>query len=139
MRPKAIIYFERILIGMLILGVGQLIIGWERAIQAASLISSFPTTYLIISGAFGVILRGALIYLVSRRRSKVAMWILVAAILLGVPAEIATMASGLLVGSSVITASIKVGELAGLSLLFTPGARAWMDGKLVDPLRDTFS
>ena len=124
MRPRTIIYFEWIIFATLALGVLQSWIDWDRAIQMA--FAGFVLTVRIFT--FGVI--AGLTLLVSRRRSNVAMWILLALFALGIPIFFKIVSSGLLLGSAWISALQLVGQLVAYGLLFTPSARLWRRGGL---------
>jgi hypothetical protein len=76
MRPKTIVYFERIIFGTLLLAVLQVYLSWDR-------IKAFgnppdrdlqAVIYLIVLIVMSALV-GTLTVLVSRRRSKISMWV----------------------------------------------------------------
>ena len=122
MRPKTIVYFEWIMLGTLLLGALQLLA-----------IAPVATWYILI--LIFTLLIAALTLLVSRRSSKIAMWILIALFVHNVTNAIILI----LLESNIIVAPVSIGAEAririlpqGISqavvfaLLFTPSARRWM-------------
>ncbi|MBC2664088.1 hypothetical protein H7F51_01000 [Novosphingobium flavum] len=129
MRPQSIIYFERIIFGTLILGVIQNFFGWNRAIDLVATTQSNPVFFIVFVQIFTYLLIGTLTLLVSRRRSKVAMWISITMFVIGIPVLFKIVASGLLFGSGAITALQTIGQLIAFALLFTSSSRHWMSGE----------
>ena len=126
MRPKAIIYFERIIFGTLLLGVLQSYLGWDRLVALAGATRPNPTGFIILVQALTIALIVTLTLLTSRRRSRIAMWASIVLFVLGLPTVAALAAQGLLLGSGAITTLQTVGQLIAYGLLFTPAARQWM-------------
>jgi hypothetical protein len=122
-RPKTIVYFERIMFGILLLGTLQLL--------AIAPVATWYILILIFS-----LLVVTLTLLVSRRRSKVAMWILIAWFVLNVTNAIwlILLESNIIVATVSIGAEARIrillqgtGQAAALGLLFTRSARRWMN------------
>lgn len=67
----------------------------------------------------------ALVLFISRRRSNVAKWILLVVWVLGLPAFIGVLRSGLFSSQWVMLLQTIV-QIAAIALLFTPSARAWL-------------
>ena len=120
MRPKTIVAFETIMFATLGLGLMRTWLDWDSLAQIAS--AGFALTVLIFT--LGVI--GGLTILVSRRRSKIAMWIMIGLSILGLPMFFSLAASGLLIGSAWISALQSIGQFIAYGLLFTPSARSWL-------------
>ena len=120
MRPKTIVAFETIMFATLGLGLMRTWLDWDSLAQVAS--AGFALTVLIFT--LGLI--GGLTILVSRRRSKIAMWILIGFSVLGLPMFFSLAASGLLIGSAWISALQSIGQFIAYGLLFTPSARSWL-------------
>ena len=138
MRPQAIVYFERISLGTLVLGVLQSWLSWDRLVQMITSTGGSVATILITQGfSFALII--ALTLFISRRRSKVAMWILVVFFVLGLPALVLLIQQGLLLGSGAITALQTLGQFVALILLFTKPARRWMNREPELDLGDIFA
>jgi uncharacterized membrane protein len=136
MRPLTLIYFERIIFGSLLLGVLSIYLNWNRIIaQAVTPYHDSSTSLRLIQNAilitiiFTFALFGTLALLVSRRRSKIAMWVLVTWGLLSVSVTVVNIVRGQLLGSNVLTALQCFGDLVAFSLLFTRSARLWMSRK----------
>jgi hypothetical protein len=121
MRPKSIIYFERVFLGTLALGVLQSFLAWKDLMRIST-----PANAIFIQ-VFTFAILTTLTLFVSRRRSKIAMWISIAMFVLGLPLFFIIVAKGLLMGSGFVSAVQAVGQLAAYALLFTPSARAWMN------------
>jgi hypothetical protein len=139
MRPQTIVNFERVNIGALALGLVQDYVSWgtpkQQAIMAHHSLLYFAAIQLF---SFGLIV--ALTLLVSRRRSKIALWILVILFVLGVPATVLMAVRGQLLGSSLISLIQCIAELVALIFVFTPSARRWMKGEKLDAeLSDIFA
>ena len=141
MRPKTIVYFERIIFGVLLL---QNYLSWDQIIGALAEDATDHNTIValaeesatdrntILAGVitlsiFDFVLVGTLTLLVSRRRSKIAMWILIA---LGA-LDLSLAALGIIQGvSDIIWAALEsIGQVVAYGLLFTPSARRWMNRK----------
>ena len=122
MRPKTIAAFELIMFATLGLGLIKVWLDWDSLAQTAS--AGFTLSVLVIT----VGLIGGLTLLISRRRSKIAMWISIVLFVLGLPAFFIVAASGLPIGSAWISALQMVGQLVAYGLLFTPSARLWLRG-----------
>ena len=138
MRPQAIVYFERINLGTLVLGVLQSWLSWDRLVQMITSTGGSVATILITQGfSFALII--ALTLFISRRRSKVAMWILVVFFVLGLPGLVLLIQQGLLLGSGAITALQTLGQFVALILLFTKPARRWMNREPELDLGDIFA
>ena len=120
MRPKTIVAFETIMFATLGLGLMRTWLDWDSLAQIAS--AGFALTVLIFT--LGVI--GGLTILVSRRRSKIAMWIMIGLSILGLPMFFSLAASGPLIGSAWISALQSIGQFIAYGLLFTPSARSWL-------------
>jgi hypothetical protein len=140
MRPLSILYFERLIFGTLFLGVIQSYLSWDRSIAAAAAIGNNPVVFMATTliGTFAIM--ATLTLLVSRRRSKVAMWISVLFFVLGLPLFFKVLSSGILFGSGFISLLQTTGQLVAFSLLFTRSARLWMNGEdgASSELKDVF-
>lgn len=128
MRPKTIVYFEWTIFGTLLLGVIQNYLGWDRviALSGPADLTLHVTAYLIFL-SFMFVLQGTLTLLVSRRRSKIAMWVSIAMFAFGLPVFVQTAIRGQLFGSEMIAAVQGIGQFVAYGLLFTPSARRWMN------------
>ena len=123
MRPKTIIWFEVIFFATLLLGVIQSYLGWETLTEKAS--AGYVLGIQIISVAIVI----AVVLFISRKKSKVAMWILVIMSLLGLPLVFLLATSEQLAGSGWITLVQTIGQLFAVALLFFPASRTWMSKK----------
>jgi hypothetical protein len=104
---------------------GTILLG---ALQQLSIAPDVPT-WVILTLIFNVLV-ATLTLLVSRRRGKIAMWILIAWFVLNVANAIILI---ILFESNVIVALGRIRSLQGIGsgvafgLLFTPSARRWMN------------
>jgi hypothetical protein len=126
MRPKAIAYFEWIMYGTLALGIVQNFLVWNDLIEAVRSTQPNPVAFIVLTQAFTIALAVALTLLISRRRSRVAMWISIGLFVIGSPIVFALAREGLLVGAHLSTILRALAQLFAYGLLFTPEARAWM-------------
>ena len=76
--------------------------------------------------------------LVSRRRSKVAKWILIALAIVGLPFAVLHYAKGLYLGAPLIGLIQTVMQLIAYGLLFTDQSRRWFRREGVEPLARVF-
>lgn len=125
MRPKAIVYFERLMFATLAMGIVQTTLAWNDLVA----ISGSPLA-VVLNQLFTVGLMIALTLLVSRGGSKIVMWISIGMFALGLPVLFVLAAQGLLPGSKLILVGQAVGQFVAFSLLFTPSAKRWMGSKL---------
>jgi ABC-type multidrug transport system fused ATPase/permease subunit len=127
-RPKTIVYFERIIFGVLLVGALQTYLTWDRIAQSAA---AYPggTRPIIIILIFIYVLFATLTLLVSRRRSKIAMWVLIALFALGLYGVVESVTRGQLGSDEMTTALGQIVQGVALGLLFTPSARHWMNRK----------
>lgn len=126
MRPVPIVWFERIIFGTLFLGLIQSYLAWDDAMATAAKTISNPGAFAAGIGIFVFVLIGGLTLLISRRRSKIALWVSIILFLLGLPTLAGLAESGQLFGSAWITLFQSLGQIIAYSLLFTPAARQWM-------------
>jgi hypothetical protein len=129
-RPKSIVYFERIIFGTLLLIVLQWYLLWNRIIGNLA-DNGLTATYIAVQ-LFKFVLIATLALLVSRRRSKLAMWVSIALFALSL---VATLAGHITFGTDISDLAfisdlaVLIGKGVAYSLLFTPSARRWMNPK----------
>lgn len=126
MRPKAVVYFEWLILGTLALGIVQSYLEWDSLIALAGATQSNPAAFVLLTQALTIALIVALTLLVSRWHSRVAMWISIVLFAIGIPSVFALAAHGRLAGTHFITVLQTFGQLVAYGLLFTPEAWAWM-------------
>lgn len=125
MRPREIVLFERIMFGTLLIGVIKSYLSWDHLVAIA------PAAVVIGGQALIIALMAGLTLLVSRRRSNIAKWVLVALFALGLPAVAKLTSDGVLEGSNVLTALQIVGQVVAYGLLFTTASRGWLSKQRV--------
>jgi hypothetical protein len=81
MRPDTVIWFERLFLMSLALGVFKAWYAWNEAVALA------PAPFVLFVEVSTIILILALVLFVSRARSRVAKWILIVIFILGLPAS----------------------------------------------------
>jgi uncharacterized membrane protein len=135
-RPKTIVYFERIIFGTILLNVLHIYLRWDP--QAATAHPDAMLNYIIIA-VFIFVLNATLTLLVSRRRSRIAMWVLIAIFGLTAPSAVVQWTREPL-GSDIIKPVQLMGVLLAYVLLFTPSARRWMnrEDEKTEKLREVF-
>ena len=137
MRPRSIIWFERIIFATLFLGLIQSYLSWDATVAVAAKTDSNPAAFVLTVLIFVFVLYGTLTLLVSRRRSKIALWVTIALFVLGLPASLGIIASGNFTGFASIAIAQAVGQLIAYGLLFTPSSRHWL--KHEQPITEVFS
>ncbi|MCL9982208.1 MAG: hypothetical protein NBV60_03520 [Erythrobacter sp.] len=132
MRPQSITMFDRLFLGSTALGLLNTAISFDSTME---LIQSDPATagtsmagpgFVIASAAVGVAISLLLWFLVARKASNVAKWILTVLTVLGaamLPFSLGTLGLVTAIFSSILT----VMQLAGIYFLFRPDAKAWFD------------
>jgi hypothetical protein len=129
-RPKSIIWFERLYLGSLAVSVAIMTMGWDATGQ-------IPLVYLLPALFLGLVLPVILVLLVSRRRSRIAKWVLIALFAIGLASNVAGYNSSDLtldIAALVLTAM----QMLAIALLFTASARAWLAGQSMPPPGPTF-
>jgi hypothetical protein len=126
-RPKTIVYFEWIIFGTLLLSVLQVYLIWDRIYWFGNPPDrNLQAAIFLIFLIFMFALAATLTLLVSRRRSKIAMWVSIALAAYGIWSFVSGIIHGRLLGSEIIPALQWVGQVVAYGLLFTPSARRWM-------------
>jgi hypothetical protein len=127
-RPKTIVYFDWIIFGTLLLGILDSYLSWDAIVWAArSNRNNPPVAFALTILIFSFVLVGALTLLVSRRRSKIATWVLIALAALVLSHTVfGTFQARRLLASDIIPVLQGIAQVLAYSLLFTPSARRWM-------------
>jgi hypothetical protein len=129
-RPKTIVCFEWIIFGTLLVGVLQTYLTWDQVIaQAATLDHNTAVAFILAVIIFAYVLIGTLTLLVSRRRSKIAMWVSIVLYAIGLYALVESVSHEQVGSALIMTALGEIARGAAYSLLFTPSARRWMSRK----------
>jgi hypothetical protein len=125
MRPTSILYFERLSLLSIFAGIAFAVAAWQDGIAADRVAGFGPAFMPLLQGA-GLAFLLLLIFLISRRASVVAKWVLSALFVLGavyiapqLPEELGRGLIGLLLVTQLAI------QIAALYFLFTPEARAW--------------
>jgi len=125
-RPKTISYFERIIFGTFLLSALQIYLIWDRIYAFGDPPDrNLQAAIFVILQLFMFALAATLILLVSRRRSKIAMWVSIAMAAYGIWLVIPEIIHGL--GSNINVTLQCIGQVVAYALLFTPSARRWMN------------
>lgn len=133
MRPQSIIMFERLFLASLALGVLGLILSYG---QIADLATSDPGMQQLGLGSgflIGVVAVSYAVYLllwflIARRASNVAKWILVVFTVLGVLSALPSLTGSWNV-TLLLSLAVYALEIAAVVYLFQPDAKAWLGGK----------
>jgi hypothetical protein len=126
MRPKSIVSFELIIFGTILLGVFNAYFGWDRPMLGSQLDRNVQAILFLMPAILGFAFVIWLTLLVSRRRSKIAMWFFISMFVLGVAMSISR---GQLLELGTIAVLQLIGQAVAVGLLFTPSARRWMNRK----------
>ena len=136
-RPKTIIYFEWIILGTLLLNTLRSYLDWDRIIGQAlakdapirTLLALYYFPLTIIIGS--LLLFGVLTLLVSRRRSKIAMWVSIGLFAISFAVFVLDIVDDFirarLPSEHMMRVLEHISQAAAYALLFTPSARRWMN------------
>lgn len=119
--PRSIVNFERLYLLTLVIGAVHAALQWPTltAMSSPGLVLSVQLITFCITLL--------LVLLVSRRRSKIARIVLVAAFLIGLPTVADFFRSGIFgAGIWVLVAQLAL-QVVALALLFAPDSRRWFD------------
>jgi len=131
MRPKTIILFEDIMIGSLAVAFVNNIVNWRYVSEVPSAIR------IVFVPLLALLIFSILVLLVARKRSKIAMWILVVLSGLQISMTVALTAQGVVL--KLLLARDLLALLA-FAYLAAPASRRWMRGELDhQTVRETFS
>ena len=135
MRPTSILYFERLSLLSILVGMAFTWIDWDKQIAAARA-SGLAPAVVPITLAFSLAILLLLIFLISRTGLAIAKWIFVALFALGlvfsVPQVLQALDRGL-VGLLQLTQLVVQGM--AIYFLFTPEARDWFRGDRAEPAK----
>ena len=121
-RPRSIVYFERLFLFTILIGVVQAIAGWHELSRRGSTAEMLTMLLLSLGTLTGVAL------LVSRGRSPQAKWVLLVLLVVGVPMFLNSLERGTIVGWGGLALLQAALQIASVSLLFTRSARRWLSG-----------
>ena len=120
MRPTTIVLFEALFLASLAGAVVRVAIAWSRMTEQG-------TIHLILAVLFfSLVLNLTLVLFVSRRRSRVAKWILILLFLIGLTSYLRLLETGVRDLDDWAEIGLGLVQALGLALLFTPSARAWL-------------
>lgn len=136
-RPRSIVWFERLVLLSLVIGIFGAYAHSDRAIAAMSRPDEAPALLITAQAAIVAAIL-LLLWLVARRHSVAAMWLYVLLVGLRVVAAVVAALATRFTPSAIYSLSIAL-EVATLVLLFRPDSRRWFRGdwQAVDP--DAFS
>jgi hypothetical protein len=120
--------FRVIIFGMLLIGVLETYLTWDQIIARAATLDRNTAVDIILTVAiFSFVLTGTLKLLVSRRRSKIAMWVSIALFAVSHSVWFIEPPMDWLGSETILSALQTIGQVVAYGLLFTPSARRWMN------------
>lgn len=125
MRPTSILYFERLSILSILVGMVFTWIDWDDQIAGVRA-SGFPPSVAPMTLGFSLAVLLLLIFLISRKGSPIAKWIFVALFAIGLAFSVPQVVDALdrgLVGLLQLTQLVVQGM--AIYFLFTPEAKDW--------------
>lgn len=148
MRPNSLLQFDRFFLGSLVLGLANSILSYDESLamlkaDPATAQAGYGAGFVVSVTAFSHGFALLLWFLISRRASNVAKWILEGITGLGLLMMIPTLPQVLqhnvisIVGIAIVT----VAQLVGISFLFRGDAKAWFSngGKQSESAADVFN
>ncbi|HYI64692.1 MAG TPA: hypothetical protein VEW71_07390 [Allosphingosinicella sp.] len=139
MRPRSIVYFERILFSILVLGTANGILNWRRSnelLAAQPELGRYWSGYLAFLIFASALLYLSLWYFIARRRSVLAKWIFMAGVAANVLNRLPRLVRGELnpVALEVLSDIVLLLFIVAAWLLFRPDAKTWFEKReAVDP------
>ena len=128
MRPRSIVIFERLYLLALLVAAVAAVANWDRSLSFAGSVG-FGPGLVILTQLIGLGLMTLLIFLISRRRSVTAKWLLTILFLFGlifVGRDLPMLLRG---GLSGVLPTLQILlQGAAIALLFTRASRAWLSG-----------
>jgi hypothetical protein len=127
MRPRSIIWFERIMLAALAVGLAGTILCWApitASLKAGG--ETTPAVRILGNIALDYVLVAGLTLLASRRRSWIAIWFAAGIVVPSMPFDIGPIPGGLPGRPPVIVWLPIAAQLFALALAFTPGAQRWL-------------
>lgn len=144
-RPQSIIWFERLYLGSVLFGLMNTAINWPRIQAQAAAVpnaSVLPDWFLPVTMAIGIGLNVLMWYLIARRRSVVAKWILTVLTALGVFGlfgVFTNVQNGFMsLDMALVSTVLFFVQLGAVIFLFRADAKPWFDRNNSN-LGDTFS
>lgn len=129
MRPRSIIAFERLYLISLLIAAVAAAANWDRSLSFARSFGFGPALVIFVQ-VIGLGLMAALIYLIARRRSVIAKWLLVLLFLVGLVILLRDLPELMRGGLSGLVPAVQVLlQGSAVALLFTAASRAWLAAK----------
>lgn len=143
MRPESIVSFERFYLGGVVVGLVNTMLTWgdmqaELASDPAIAEAGWGTGFMVASVAFTFLIQLLFWYLIARRGSNIAKWVMTVLFVLGLVFTV-PMLMGMAPmpgGTTALVLSLAITILQGIAIyfLFRPDAVAWLKGETkVDP------
>lgn len=118
-RPYEIVWFERIILGTLALGLLNSWLAWPQLFPMRGPAFLLTTQLLTLAIMLG------LTFFIPRRRSNIAKWIMVGLFVVGLPIVFQQAFFGQLHGALLITLAQLIGQIVAYAMLFVPSSRRW--------------
>jgi glycerol-3-phosphate acyltransferase PlsY len=125
MRPKSVVLFEQLFLSSFAFGLIQLGYFW----RGKDVSNTAGLVFSVSIQALTFVILIALVLLISRKSSRVAMWILVSFYIFGIPAIYFLVVNDLFQGITVISVLQFILQTAAIACLFHPDSREWMKRK----------
>lgn len=132
MRPASITRFDQLFLGAMALGIANTILGYDTTMTelqsdpAVAELGMASPGFLIGVSAFGFVISLLLWFLIARRASGVARWVLVVLTVIGV-IGIPFSLIGVPLVQAILTLIITAMQVGALWFLFRPDAKAWFE------------
>ena len=135
MRPQSIIVFERLFLASLVLSTINFVVGYDAAMAAVTAVPLLAELDIGGEVLVGSMIVGTAIYLllwflIARKASNVARWLLVALTILGVLSYLASLSAPAAFSNAMSALSLAyyVLAVAAVAFLFRDDAGAWLRG-----------
>ena len=136
MRPASIQTFEKFFLASLAIGLVNAALSYNDnmkmlAADPATAEMASATSFMLPVLVFSVGIPLLLWFLIARKASNVAKWVLVVLTALGLLMMIPTLVTlaGINMVSTVLTVAVNALQIYAIVQLFKPDAKAWLEGK----------
>ncbi len=135
MRPSSIVMFERLFLASLAISVVNFFVGYDAMVASVEREPTLSAVGVGEGAAVAAFVIGLAIYLllwflIARKASNVAKWVLVVLLALSVLSLLSTLASSFaLTATTLLGLAVYALEIAAVVFLFRDDAKAWLKGE----------
>jgi len=134
MRPKSVVMFERLFLASLALSVVNFFVSYDAAMEELARQPGVTKLgigdgLLIATMTIGTAIYLLLWFLIARKASNVAKWVLVVFVAIGAVSFLAALTSARFDAAMMLALVLYALEIAAVAFLFKEDAKAWLKGE----------